>query len=430
MPVVPSAINISSVKPSMDAGVTQSYTRHDSNSSSAGEGSTIVINIPTGGRPRFLLPAESYLTFSIVPNFTGPLTGKLYLDGSAHSFFRNLRIYHGDELVSTNNYPQLANYLIDYNMSASDKDGAGTAMGCGTAPFELVHNVKATFAIPLFAPILGLFTDHGIPLSWMGSTNLRLELDLAPFAQVYTSSPTLVIDGTATGLTGASYEMSDIAYLAKNCIVSQDINNGLIGAFAGDVISFPSTAFANETAQISAGSKLLNTKVSMQYGSLKNVVWWTQAQNIYGGIADALKFGRPASSRYLPALANWYLNIGGEQVPSYRITGMERTYMETLRVFDKTSMPIGIAFPRANFIATGADTAAEQRILGGKAAAGIDLESSDDQANVFCGRNTTNDQLSIVAEFEAGLGEASIVHIFGQYDVLYSLENGQLRRKA
>lgn len=429
IPTVPAAINLAGQKKHMDVGVTQSYTRHDSNSSSAGEGSTVVINIPTGGRPRFLLPSESYLTFSIVPTLTG-LTGDLFLDGSAHSFFRNVRIYHGDELVSTNNYPQLANYLIDYNMSASDRDGAGTSMGCGTTPFKLTHNVKSTFAIPLFVPILGLLTDHGIPLSWMGSTNLRLELDLASFAQVYTSSPTLIVDGTATGLTASSYEMVDISFMAKNCVVSQDINNGLITSFAGDVISFPSTAFANETAQIPAGSKLLNTKVSMQYGSLKNLVWWTQAQDIYGGVASALKFGRPASSRYLPALANWYLNLGGEQLPSYRINGMERAFMETLRVFDKTAMPSGIAFPRANFIASGADTAAEQRVLSGKAAAGIDLESSDDQANVFTGRNTTNDQLSIVAEFDTGLGEASVVHIFGQYDVLYSLDNGQLRRKA
>ena len=433
-PVVPSSINLFQQKESMDAGVQQSYTRHQAMGSSYAGGSTVVLEIPTGGNPRFLMPSESYLSFTVTT--TNPITaGSLYLDGTAHSFIQRLRIFHGDELVNENSYGQLANFLIDMGFSASDKIGASVALGSDGNVGQLVAlpaltTSTNTYNIPLFAPVLGIFTDHALPVSWMGSAPIRLEIDLAEGHRVYTTASSLTSNGTAaTGLVAPTYTMTNVAYYAKNCVISNDINNGLIEAFGANTISFPSTAFQYESANAAAGSTLLNAKVSFQHSSLKNVVWWAQSQGIANGNIVGDRLGRASSSRYLCDIANWYLSIGGEQVPSYRVNGIIHTFSELLRVFDKTSMPVGLNLTRDSFTTT-ASSAADQRVTAGKACAALDLESSDDQNNVFCGRKTTNDHLAVVAEFNQALDEAQIVHIYGQYDILYSLIDGQLRRSA
>lgn len=434
-PIVPSSINLFEQKESMDSGVQQSYTRHTAMGSSYSGGSTVVLEIPTGGNPRFLLPSESYLSFTVTVQCGTITAGGLYLDGTAHSFIQRLRIFHGDELVNEANYGQLANFLIDMGFSASDKRGAEVSLGCDNNVGQLVCTAAAltstnTYNIPLFAPILGLLTDHGIPVSWMGSAPIRLELDLAEGHKAYTTSESLVENGVAaTGVTSPTYTMTNVAYYAKNCVISNDINNGLIEAFGGNTISFPSTGFQYESANATSGSTILNAKVSFQHSSLKNVLWWCQSQGVANGTIVGHRLARGSSSRYLCNINNWYLSIAGEQVPSYRVNGIVNTFSELLRVFDKTSMAVGLNLTRSSFSTT-ASTAANQLATAGKACAGLDLESSDDQNNVFCGRKTTNDHLAVVAEFGSALSEAQIVHIYGQYDILYSLIDGQLRRSA
>ena len=104
-------------------------------------GDQIVWEIPTGRRGTFLDTSQSFLKFSVqfqaagnvVPGFTG-----IYLENSAYCFFQRFDCYSGSNLLeSINEYSQLANFLLDTSLNASDKAGLSSLIGTNDKSYSV-----------------------------------------------------------------------------------------------------------------------------------------------------------------------------------------------------------------------------------------------------------------------------------------------------
>ena len=82
-----------------------------------------MISIPTGKRGNFLQGADSFISFKVIPNIVNGAANVLSLDGTAYSFFRNLKIRHGSNfLVNQRNLNRLLNALYDVQVSAAERE--------------------------------------------------------------------------------------------------------------------------------------------------------------------------------------------------------------------------------------------------------------------------------------------------------------------
>lgn len=117
----------------------------------------IIFELPTGRKGTWLDQSQSYLKFSVQFSSTAATTGGgrgIYLDNSAYSFLQRCDIYHGSNLLETQNeYGQLANFLMDTSLTQSDKAGLSTLIGT---------NALATNYISLTTNTAGTYTQNAV----------------------------------------------------------------------------------------------------------------------------------------------------------------------------------------------------------------------------------------------------------------------------
>jgi hypothetical protein len=93
----------------------------------------IVFEIPTGRKGTWLDQTQSYLKFGVqctTGTACSPGGSGVYIENTAYSFFQRQDIYHSSNLLeSQNEVGQLANFLIDHSLSASQKAGLSTMIG-------------------------------------------------------------------------------------------------------------------------------------------------------------------------------------------------------------------------------------------------------------------------------------------------------------
>ena len=96
-------------------------------------GDMMIFEIPTNRRGTWLDQSQSYIKFSVQCASTAACaTGGsgIYLDNSAYSFIQKSDVYNSSQLLETcNEYGQLANFLIDTSLTASDKAGLSPLIG-------------------------------------------------------------------------------------------------------------------------------------------------------------------------------------------------------------------------------------------------------------------------------------------------------------
>ena len=97
-------------------------------------GDQVVFEIPTGRAGSYLDYSQSFYKFSVQCATTTLCTAGgsgVYVDNTAYSFFQRQDILHSSNVLeSQNEIGQLANYLIDNTLSASQKAGLSAMIGC------------------------------------------------------------------------------------------------------------------------------------------------------------------------------------------------------------------------------------------------------------------------------------------------------------
>ena len=121
----------------------------------------IIFELPTGRRGTWLDQSQTYLKFSVqcktnaaVNQYT--LNG-VNIENTAYSFFNRLDVYHSSNLLEQiSEYGQLANMLLDAQLTQSEKAGMSAMIGSNsyTASYIPGASVVATTAITIAPPLI------------------------------------------------------------------------------------------------------------------------------------------------------------------------------------------------------------------------------------------------------------------------------------
>ena len=182
--------------PSMNLGAVKSPALEDmrphmmsfrSQNANYGARDTVTIAIPTGQKGMYLHPSDSFISFRLTPVFTAT-GGTLALDANAYSVFRNARVRHGSNvLVNQRNCNRLWNALFDIQVGTSDREARQIDLGIeGDTTTSNVSNlfgvglisgqsISCSFTLPM--AVVGSLQEKAIPLGWLNTSQLFIELD-------------------------------------------------------------------------------------------------------------------------------------------------------------------------------------------------------------------------------------------------------------
>jgi len=459
-------LNLSDTKPGLDAGITSDYHKYNAQNASYNGGSKMVIPISTGQANQFLLGSESFLEFELDVACSALTAGaQLRLDNSIYSCFGTIQVMHGGTVLSSMPYAgAIQNFLL--NMSTTDRRSASLTVGAShdssyDGALLVVGNAAGNistgprkFCVPLAGvPLVGSGSgEKATPLALLGSADLRVEIDLLPGNQVFTTgfSKGSAYDEDALGTNAEAltitYSLKNISYNAKVVNLAQDVMGKLMTAFQGQPVTIPSTAWYADRAYLQAEATGFSSKLAMQYSSLRAVYWWGACQDVVNGIPSAThKLGRANSQYACGALTGTWLSIGGRSVPSDRNTGLAGTtfpyiaascafhgasaYSSLLRCFNASTsvdMPASIHPAMYN---TSIGSIAAQRSCVGKFAFGFDLERCDSTAgdSAYTGINTLSSPIDLHISYGSRVGtDPCTITMVGQYDVTYIIQQGQV----
>jgi hypothetical protein len=315
---------------------------------------------------------------------------------------------------------------------------AGAPVPAGTAAND---SGSIDFCIPIPSAILGTLSQKALPIGLCSASSIYLELELASPAMAF------VVDqiGTHAGGVAAttivlnSFTVQNIYYNAKVVTLPNDVNNALIESTGGRII-LPAVAYRAEQKSIAAGVTSFNDKFAFQYSSIKSFYFFVMNQTCAAGILT----GRSITARPKANINDYYLTINGESYPSQSITGGPRMYAELLRSFDQlTDTNAGGIINYMNYTQSNLYTDAYSSLASAAAndfglttwqqrfIAGIDLDKFHNSSDTLMTGTTTNGQLlSLQVNFSVATTNALNLYAFVMYDVMFSLEGGQLVAKT
>ena len=281
------------------------------NASTFAPGSQMIFELPTGRRGTWLDQSQSYIKFSVqctanaacAANAAG---GAIYIENSAYSFIQRLDLYHSSNLLETvSEYGQLANFLIDTQLSNSDKAGLSTMIGCnnfenlyttsfiangqagawptvaqipvtsatvevqragdrsglsitaGAAAGGLAACIPYTFCLPVLSGVIGVNASKMLPVGKMNAP-LRCEFYLA-------NNDDAIVAGTAG--VGAAWQIVNAEFLA--CYVELQDDNLDVPLQPGEQEYISTTTYRQaSTALPAATSGEFTTLVPFRCASL------------------------------------------------------------------------------------------------------------------------------------------------------------------
>jgi hypothetical protein len=236
-----------------------------------------------------------------------------------------------------------------------------------------------------------------------------------------------------------SFTVQNIYYNAKVVTLPNDVNNALIESTGGRII-LPAVAYRAEQKSIAAGVTSFNDKFAFQYSSIKSFYFFVMNQTNSSGIIT----GRSITARPKANINDYYLTINGEAYPSQSIAGGARMYSELLRSFDQlTDTNAGGIINYQSYTQSNIYTdiySALPSIIAGdyglatyqaRFIAGIDLDKFHNSSDTLMTGTTTNGQLlTLQVNFSAATAVALNLYAYVMYDVMFSLEGGQLVAKT
>lgn len=104
----------------------------------------IIFELPTGRRNTWYDGSQSYLKFSVKCTSNSARTedtqNGVRIENTAYSFFQRLDIYHSSNLLEQiSEYGQLANMLLDVQLSQSEKAGLSPMIGSNSQTYSLIN---------------------------------------------------------------------------------------------------------------------------------------------------------------------------------------------------------------------------------------------------------------------------------------------------
>jgi hypothetical protein len=275
-------------------------------------GNVIRINIPCGRPNTAFQPHQSYLKFSV--NVAG---NDAVIDHNAQSIIQRLTVYHGSNLLEDEQqYSVMVAALHDMMTDGSEagRQGAINAgfqtSAVGTTSNTVCRNgvsmtagTAKTFCVPLVSGVVGTLLGKNLPVGEMGAGDLRIEIELAPFADALRSA--------AHGADPTGYTVSDVEYVCSFVEVSQQAMDDIRRAHGGRY-AISSESYRNYTESITAGAGEKVVLIPAKFSSLKTLICALRADSNSSNLN-----ANTVSSRAKGGMSQYQFRLaGGLSLPS------------------------------------------------------------------------------------------------------------------
>jgi hypothetical protein len=459
----PKELNLGNNKPIAAEGK-PFINRYRSDNTSYLNNDTIQIEIPCGKHGQYNFPKTAFIEGSVATSTTnaGTAAGYVYLDQSVYSLFNRIIVKHGGVVLEDCMYiNKVWTSVMDVQINESERRGLGITHLIGETAFLTstgynpgVYGSKMTstsiaaattvdntstgnslffdFAFPLPSALLGSLASKALPVGEAGASSIYILLELA--------SPSVAFVGeTITNFTPTvnKFEVKNVYYNTKCTVLPHDVNSLLLQSTGGSIL-LPAVAYKSESKTISTGATSFNDKFSFQFASIKSFYFFMQ-----NSASTTSLTSRSVSSRPKCNISEYFLQINGEAYPSQAITTTSRMYSELLRSWDQlcdTNAGGIINFANySNVLHTLASTnltptttgdygvlTYQQRFLGG-----ICLDRFNHSSDVLMsGTQTTGQLINLLVNFGTALTDPCTLYAYVMYDVLYNIENGQIKMSS
>lgn len=444
----PPSMNLAQTKAPALEGMRGGHLQFRSQNASYNERETISINIPTGQQGMWLHPQDSYISFRFKPKFTVN-NGSVSLDANAYSIFQHCRVRHGSNvLVNQRNCNRLWSALYDVQVPSGERASHTVNLGIKEDSQDardgylygqtLTSDTTYGYSMSLPISVLGSLQEKAIPLGWLNSSQLTLELDLESMTKILT---TRTSNNTLQGVAGVNttanpdltegYAITEVIYHAKVSYVEPMYNNMLLQSLGASIV-IPAVEYASDEKFIGDGASTINENFSFPFSSMKNFLWWLTSNGTANGTpTTGFNLQSAISQRMSADLKEYMIAFNGQQyghpintesVETGFINGAT-AYQELLRAYNLTSSNSGSVFTKSLYssntkILAGDDLT--KRFIGA-----LDLDRGDGNNDRFYqGVNTVNDIVTLQTQFKTPLETPCSLFAYAMYDCAYVIEDG------
>lgn len=420
------------LKPSSVRGRSYRASIPSQNATQFASGSTIIASIPCGRRNSFLDTQSSYFRITVQNLDT---TNAITVDNNAYSLVQRIDTFNsGVKLETHYEVGVLAAYIFDMQLNAADRQGLSSCMGFSPTlgnprqGQQLTVNASvgqtATFCLPIFSSVAGMFTDKMVPLYAL-SDDIRFEILLADKSKAFVAAA-----GTP------DYKILSFEIVATIVELS-DEGMSLVNSMQGDrPIILHATSWAHNVSNIaSGGSGAYSFLIPFRYSSLNSLVCIPRrSTEINGATSYSL------SSRVNPNFDNYQWRVGGSVIPNKPIQlinsnttgGFAEAYIELLRSWHSVSssdcagsLPFDY-FNVANTAITNAgvivpNTTSTSYKNGFAIAQELQVFSNRNSL-LLSGINTLGQNIYFDAAISTAVGADYTLNFFANFDILYILD--------
>lgn len=411
------------------------------NKSTFSPSDTCIIYIPGGRRNTYLDTKQTYARFT-VRQTSVPGNETMYLDGSANSVINRIDIFHGGNLLeSIQGYNILSSYILDMQLTVSDRLGLSPLFGFdpvgGRGGDSLVTAAVAnatqqqTYCVPIFSGVMGVLADKCLPIGLLAD-DLRIEITF--------ETQILGVVGTNTTL----YTITD--FQLQLCIIElSDEGDAMVRetASADQPVYLHGSSWKRYTSQLPVTSGAYSTLIPARFASLKQITLLPRRS------VDQVVDRYSLSSRVNPNFDSYNFRIGTSLVPSKPVVlanagttgGYAEAYAELLKAWHGLNV-VGVAPSLGEYhgrsdmaavatiggVTQGINTAANT--FQNAFAIAQEFESFAQRSDVLMsGMNTLSSQVFFEATISTAPGAAYSLDFFAWYDHILVLERGILSVK-
>lgn len=457
---LPSSMNLTEVKQTALPDMKANFLEIPSNNRVYAPRDTIQIEIPTGAKGTWLHAQDSYISYRFKPSFTCA-AGQPSLDGTAFSIIKTVKVRHSSNyLVNQQNANRLYNALYDIQVGPAERNVNTIGLGVQNSTVSSVSNnlyglqfaktgdanlANAYYGVahPLICSVVGSLQDHAIPLGWLNSAPIVIELEVEDMNKMITTRRhNNLIDGAAgqsTALTLTGFEITDVVYHAKVSVIPPMYDDALLQALGTQII-LPSVEWRADQTFVPAGTTNFQQNFSLQYTSVKALLWWLTNSATAEGIIATHNLACGITQRQSGDLKNYNIKLNGSAYPSQPIVcdyagavsgdGLlngSMAFQELMRCFNLTSKVAHGGALTKSIYGNKTDTIASDLTTTKRFIGALDLSRTDaNESKIYEGINTMNSQVALNLTFNTALTENQNLYLFVLHDVGYVIQDGMI----
>lgn len=363
--LIPNSVGLSddllyNLKPSSGTGKSYRVSVQPTNKSIFAPADSAIIYIPCGRRGTFLDTQQSYIKYTI---WNQDPNNAVKIDGTGACVINRLDVFHGSNLLETvQQYNVLYNFLMDFNMSATDRLGASSIFGFDGTAYDVGNirvgaslgvsnattfsaagtNNRLTVCMPILSGVIGMGLDKMLPVGYL-SDDIRCEFVFESTTQgmVYANTNATQVSWAITGveLELCYVELGDDSLSIVNSV--SPLNGPLF---------LHGNSFRHYTSTVPAGSSgQFSCLVPQRFASTKGLIMCPRRGTEIASTAVGAQ-SYSISSRCNFNIETYWFRVGSALIPSKFVvlssstgqtaSGYAEGYMEIQKFFHSCNTPL------------------------------------------------------------------------------------------